>query len=125
MDMVLGDEHTSNPTLLVDVNDDGPLRLSPSPTPTVKTLSSPSNNLAEDESSGIEKQEQVPFSSGRRLKNKRNKTQDEDTENKEIIAELLREKIDDDKKTRSQVADQTNELLTVMKMFVNHVVKEE
>src|SRR5271169_2562126 len=117
MDIVLGNEHTTKPAMLLDLNEDGPLnfnQLSPTPSSTLEATPTPSG---ED---SVDADKSSSYNSGRKLKN-RKKQQLEDDENKETLAELLREKIEEDKKTRDQVKEQTNELLSVMKSLVNQM----
>jgi len=131
MDAILGNEHTSAPALLVDLNDDGPLNLqvtrlhlstSDSATPT------PSSGDEQDDSSvqvnaGIPD----PFNSGKKLKSKKKK---DDEEDKEVITDLLRETIEEEKtwrqeekKWKEEAAERDGKLLNVIETLVSHLVQ--
>lgn len=99
MDVVLGNEHTSVPVALTDLNDDGPLNfqvarlhLSTSNSATPTSLSGED----QDDSSAVNRDTDIPdpFNNGKKLKNKKKK---DDEEDKEAITDLLRETIEEEK----------------------------
>src|ERR1700694_360259 len=118
MDMVIGNEHTSRPVMLIDLNAATPSNLSPSPTPHAGLqvpTPVPSSASASDA-------ENNPFSTGRKLKKARKCAQAESNEN---ALELFREQFDDLKIAREQQNRQTDELLSCIKTLVNHIVTKD
>jgi hypothetical protein len=130
MDMVMGNEHTSHPVMLLDINaSDGPLdiRLSSSPTPTL--ISTPPS--IPPSASGLQpapmqlstsETEEDLFSIGRKVKKGRNRGQAE--EYREETLELFRREFETMKVSREKQDAQTDALVNCMQTLVNHFVKE-
>jgi hypothetical protein len=133
MDMVLGNEHTSNPSALADLNEDGDfslqvarLQLEISGSPTPATTPAPSSCDEVNHSEDAAKAD--PFNSGKKVKNSKKKKDDEDE--KEVISQLLRQTIDDEKtwrveekKWKEEAAERDGKLLNVIETLVSHLVE--
>ena len=119
MDMVMGNEHTSRPAMILDLNTDHPLSLTPSPAGhDITTLApTPSQTPAP---SDVES-EPTPFSTGRKIKGRKNAK----AEANDNMIEIFREQFDELKVSWEQQIRQTDELLLCMKTLVDHVVTKE
>ena len=120
MDMVMGNEHTSRPAMVLDLNADGPLSLTPSPAgcDTTTLAPTPSQTSAP---SDAEESEPTPFSTGRKIKGRKNAK----AEANDNTIEIFREQFDELKVSREQQIRQTDELLLCMKTLVAHIVTKE
>jgi hypothetical protein len=120
MDMVMGNEHTSRPVIVLDLNADGPLSLTLSPADRdITTLApTPSQTPA---ASDVEESEPTPFSTGRKIKGRKNAK----TEANDNTMEIFREQFDELKISRERQIRQTDELLLCMKTLVDHIVTKE
>ena len=118
--MVMGNEHTSRPSIVVDFNTNGPLSLTPSPaSPDNTTLApTPSQTPAP---SDLEESEPTPFSTGRKIKGRKNAK----AEMNDNTIEIFREQFDELKVSRERQIQQTDELLLCMKTLVDHIVTKE
>ena len=71
MDMVMGNEHTSRPAMILDLNTDHPLSLTPSPAghdiTTLAPMPSQTPMLSD-----VEESEPTSFSTGRKIKGRKN-----------------------------------------------------
>jgi predicted oxidoreductase len=135
MDMVMGNEHTSRPVMILDLNADTPLNLSPSlpdvaTHTTIATLSPTPGPHAElqvptrvpSSSASTSDIEDNPFTTGRKLKKARKRAQDESNEN---AMELFKDQFNDLKVAREEQNRQTDELLSCIKTLVNHIVTKK
>ena len=116
----MGNEHTSRPTMILDLNTDHPLSLTPSPAGhDITTLAPmPSQTLM---LSDVEESEPTSFSTGHKIKGRKNAK----TEVNDNMIEIFREQFDELKVSREQQIRQTDELLLCMKTLVDDIVTKE
>ena len=116
----MGNEHTTRPTMVLDLNADRPLSLTPSPAgrDITRLAPTPSQTPAP---SVAEESEPTPFSMGRKIKGRKNAK----TEANDNMIEIFHEQFDELKVSWEQQIRQTNELLLCMKTLVDHIVMKE
>lgn len=119
----MGNEHTSRPAIVLDLNADGPLSLTPSPAGReITTLApTPTPTPSQTPAPSDVDSEPTPFSTGRKIKGRKNAK----AEANDSTIEIFREQFDELKVSRERQIRQTDELLLCMKTLVDHIVTKE
>lgn len=88
MNLVVGDEHTSQPLILMDLNEPGPLNMTPTRQSTETSPIDPN----------------LPFNSGKELKKKKRKRSSEDVEDdpQVMLFAILKDKLNKDEEERAE-----------------------